>query len=64
MMSRRSKADAPDLLVRPPVLVDAEARTDERIHVTDQLTELEDLRRRGLLSRREYDRQRRKVLGP
>jgi hypothetical protein len=59
-----SRSDRPDLLARPPCLV----RTYEdsvRAWIVDpveQLEELADLMRRGLLSREEFERHKAKVI--
>jgi hypothetical protein len=54
-----------DVLIRRPWLEEPELRASRpAIDIIDQLEELAALLRRGLLSRDEFDRQKRKVLAP
>ncbi len=57
--------DRRDVLIRRPWLDESGARPCAPIiDIIDQLEELAGLLRRGLLSRDEFDRQKRKVLAP
>ena len=52
-----------DVLVRPPWVDDPASRwRPPLVDVVDELEELADLLRRGLLSREEFERQKRKAL--
>jgi hypothetical protein len=60
---RRPRARTPhDVLQRRPWLVEVPSRELPLIDAIDQLEELADLLDRGLLSRGEFDRQKRKVI--
>ena len=60
---RPTTRDDRDLLVRPPWLDESTPTwSPPFIDVIDQLEELAVMLRRGLLSRDEFDRQKRKVL--
>ena len=56
--------DQRDVLIRRPWLDESRLRPSPVIDIIDQLEELAALLRRGLLSRDEFDRQKRKVLAP
>jgi hypothetical protein len=63
MSAHRSRTDRPDLLVRPPGGHDADHWWQAL--VVDPVTQLEalvELRRRGLLTVEEFNRQKAKVL--
>lgn len=59
---RRLGETSHGLLVRRPVLASSTQRPSRLVDVVGQLEELATLLRRGLLSRSEFDRQKRKVL--
>ena len=63
MSRRRPRRRAPDdVLVRGPWLVSMPRRCPPLIDAVDQLEELASLFSRGLLSRAEFERQKRRVL--
>jgi hypothetical protein len=59
---RRLGETSHGLLVRRPVLASSTPRPSRLVDVVGQLEELATLLRRGLLSRSEFERQKRKVL--
>lgn len=62
MSADRTGGSSPGLLVRRPVLAEPGPRWAPVIDFVDQLEELADLHTRGLLSRPEFERQKRKIL--
>jgi hypothetical protein len=63
-VSRRPKTREPnDVIVRSPDLVKPSHPPPGLVEMVDQLEELAGLLTRGLLSRAEFERQKRKVLG-